>query len=57
MTEVEQALGLIAQSLGAIESGISDIAECLSEIRDAMCEKNGGSGIYVRADAGVTVMD
>ena len=33
-----------------IKEALSSIARDMHDIRNAMCEKDGGSGIYVRAE-------
>ena len=54
MRSVADAIDGVSSSLSDIKDEIAETREVLEEIKDAMCEKNGGTGIYVRADCGVT---
>lgn len=54
MKSLSQSVDGLGSALADIKDEIAETREVLEEIKDAMCEKNGGTGIYVRADCGVT---
>jgi hypothetical protein len=50
MEEIDKSAVTIAQTLNSISTTLKWIGDSLSDIRNAMCEKDGGEGIYVRGD-------